>query len=148
MIPPSSAMQELARRVLDPEMPARPDVEDVTSAADAVFRKLWSHLTPLVGSTGFHILLGRAVHLARPEFPLLEGVSTGAESDGRLAGLSERARGQHAGEVRDAVTAVLAGFLGLMAYFIGDELAARIVSRAWPDLPPGTAGSAFEEEGV
>lgn len=147
-MPPSSAMQQLARRLLDHEMSAGPGAEDVTAAADAVFRKLSSHLVLLVGSTGFHILLGRAVHLARPEFPLLEGVSTGPGSDGRLEGLSERAQGQDGGEVRDAVTAVLAGFLGLVAYFIGDELAARIVSRAWPDLPPGTAGSAFEEEGV
>lgn len=142
--PPGPAVRSLALRLLERETGPRPGAEEVAAGAGAVCRKLSEHIQPLVGPTGFFTLLARALYLARPDFPLLDGVTSDASSESGLEGLATRARGREPDEVRAAVTAVFAHFLGLVAHFIGEDLTVRIVSRAWPDLPPGTPESAFE----
>ncbi|HEX7049494.1 MAG TPA: hypothetical protein VF188_04725 [Longimicrobiales bacterium] len=143
---PTEAIRSLARRLLAHEIAAGPSVEDVVAGADVVLRKLSAHLVPLIGPAGFQVLLARALHLARQDFPLLEDVRSGEAPNAPIEGLDGLARGSDPDELRDAVTAVLADFFGLLAHFIGDVLTVRIVSRAWPGLPPGTAGSVFEGE--
>lgn len=145
----SPGIQSLVKRLLEHETGAHPEADELAAGANAVFRKFANHLEPLVGATGFQTLLARALHLTRSDFPILEGVKSGKTISGAfLEGLGEAVRNQDAGEVREAVTLMLATFLGLVAHFIGDDLATRIVSRAWPDLPPGTADSAFEGKAV
>lgn len=142
---PSPGIQLLVKQLLEHETGARPGASELAAGADAVIRKFAEHLEPLVGATGFDALLARTLHLTRSEFPLLEGIKSEKVLSGSwLDGLDERLRDHDAGEVCETVTAVLATFLGLVAHFIGDDLATRIVSRAWPDLPPGTTDSAFE----
>jgi hypothetical protein len=44
--------------------------------------------------------------------------------------------------------AIVAHLLELLTNFIGEDLTMRLVSRAWPDLPPGNADSASDREMV
>lgn len=148
MKPPGQAIGSLAQRLLEHEAGTQPDAEGIAAGAEDVCGKLSGHLEPLVGPMGFHVLLGRALHLASAEFPVLEGVRSGEASDGWLLGLGERVLGRDPREVRAAVTAVLARFLEVMAHFIGEDLTVRIVSRTWPDVRLETVESAFGGEAV
>lgn len=77
-------------------------------------------------------MLSRALHLARPEFPFLEGVHAGR--DGCFDGLEETLRSVDAGAADDALLTVLTSLLDLLAGFIGEELTLGLVAEVWPDL--------------
>ena len=77
-------------------------------------------------------MLSRALHLARPEFPFLEGVRAGHE--GCFDGLEETLRGVDAGVADKALLTVLTSLIDLLVRFIGEELTLRLVGEVWPDL--------------
>lgn len=143
---PTAGLRSLAQRLVEHEIGPQPGARQVVFGAEAVCRKLAGRLEPLVGSSGFRVLLSRALHLASFESSLLRSVRAGTGSSGWLEGLGERVQGREAEEVRDATAAVLACSLRLLGHFIGDDLAVRIVSRAWPDIAPAHARSAFETD--
>lgn len=143
--PPSSEVRSLAEQLLEHETGPRPGVRQMILGAEVVCRKIAASLEPAVGSTGFPLILTRALHHASVESPLLERVRTGTASGGWLEGFGARVHAREPEEVRDAITAVLACSLRLLGRCFGDDLAVRIVSRAWPDVPPARTASAFRE---
>lgn len=124
------AHQELARWLLAQEMDARPDVRTPLEAAQRVATKLSAGMTLLVSSDGYRALLGRALYLARAEYPVLEGFRVGT-SDVYLAGLRET------DAAHDALVAFLAHVIALLARFIGDDLTGNLIRQRWPDAPLG-----------
>jgi hypothetical protein len=104
------------------------------AAAIRVFEKLRRPLSTLVGATGFRMLLGRALTLAKAQDPNLGAVRV--QPDGSLEGLSELRPNENG----QAGVALIAQLLSLLESFIGPELALRLVADEWPDLP------AFERE--
>lgn len=115
--------------------------EGLAPAAERVLQTLFGRLAPLVGAAGFDALLGRALHLAKGSYPVLEGMTVASSAEGRLEGLRQAATGRPADELAPGLTALLADFLGLVGYFIGDDLVLREIDRAWPNLPAPRAGA-------
>ena len=135
----SPAHQELARWLLAQEMDAPPGARTPLQAAQSVATKLSAGMILLVSSAGYRALLGRALYLARAEYPVLEGVGVGT-SDVYLEDL--RATG-----VRDdALVALIAHVIALLARFIGDDLTRKLVRQRWPDAPVGASGRKRRKE--
>jgi hypothetical protein len=84
----------------------------------------------------------RALHLARAEFPFLEGVRAGSE--GYFESLEETVRGIEVATADRALVMVLTSLIDLLVSFIGEELTLRLVGEVWPDvsllepIQPGT----------
>ena len=131
----TSALLNLAQRLLEHEEGERRDLEGLADGAERAYQKLHQHLVPLLGPEGLNILLARALTLARDSFPILKGVE--ADKDGRLKGLREAAQGRHLDEATTSFAAVLANFLGLLVTFIGEDFALREVREVWPDVALG-----------
>jgi hypothetical protein len=127
------AYQELARWLLAREMDADPDMRTPVDAAQRVAVKLSAGMTLLVSSDGYRALLGRALHLARAEYPVLDGVRVGT-SDVYLEGLRET------DAAYDALVALLAQVIALLARFIGDDLTGNLIRQRWPDAPLAAPG--------
>ncbi|HEY8758705.1 MAG TPA: hypothetical protein VIN74_09425 [Candidatus Limnocylindria bacterium] len=122
------AHRELARWLLAHEMDDRPDPRTPVEAAERVITKLSAGVTLLVSSDGYRALLGRALYLARAEYAILDGVRVGT-SDVYLEGLGET------GGAYDALVALVAQVIGLLARFIGDDLTGNLIQQRWPDAP-------------
>jgi hypothetical protein len=122
------AHQELARWLLAHEMDDGPDPRTPMEAAERVITKLSAGVTLLVSSDGYRALLGRALYLARAEYAILDGVRVGT-SDVYLEGLRET------GGAYDALLALVAQVIGLLARFIGDDLTGNLIQQRWPDAP-------------
>ena len=127
---PSAAMRDLAQRLLALEAASQSEPDPNGHEGVRVCDKLRICLTRFAGADGFTALLRRALALARADVPSLQSVKINA--DGRLEGLEEFAADARnpAGE---AVTAITAHLLGLLATFIGEPLTRRLVREAWPD---------------
>ena len=139
------AQRDLAWWLLEQELGDAPEPATLADAAELACQKLCRRLARLVTVAGYQALLARALHLARGEFPFLEGVQAGAIEDPCLDGLRARLEGVDPATIRDALTAVLAGVIGLLVTFIGEDLALRLVRDVWPDAPFGEAGPRGEE---
>ena len=140
----SFASREAAHRMLLIEVGGRTEPEALAEAAERVNARLRLRLTSLIGLAGYAFLVARAVRLAQIEIPDLKGVTVttlenGAE--GSLHGIHEfaLARGGDPGLAEAGLSAVLAHILGLLATFIGEDLALRLASEAWPELANANA---------
>ncbi len=140
----STSHRALATWVLEREFSDRADGDDVRDATERLCQKLSLRLARLVTVEGYRALLDRSIHLGRDRFPILAGMSAGADPDACLGGLREVGPADPS-TLQAAVTEVLAGLLGLLSTFIGDELTIRIVRDVWPDAPPLGPSSVLEE---
>jgi hypothetical protein len=124
----------------------------MSAAAERVCNKLFRRLSSLVSPAASQALLSRALHLARAEFPFLDGVRADTSPETCFEGLGERAHQVEADEAGKGLLAVLRILLDLLldllVGFIGEDLTLHLVREVWPDLPligpsrPGTsAGS-------
>jgi hypothetical protein len=123
MKPPSPALRDLARRLLEDEAGPQ-DEPAIAAVAEEVFGKLRGRLAKLIGAGGFEALLARALKVAKAASPALEQVNV--TPGGGLAGLSASLAGRSAAEALDASVSLLAQLLELIAAFIGDDLTAHL----------------------
>jgi hypothetical protein len=131
------AQRDLALWLLEEEMGDAQESEALLDAAERACQKLCRRLAKLVTVVGYQALLARALHLARGEFPFLEGVRPGVTEDACFDGLRTKTEGIDAVMLRAALTTVLAQVIGLVTTFIGDALTLRLVRDVWPDAPFG-----------
>lgn len=101
-------------------------------AAYHVFGKLRPHLATLMGNTGFHALLMRALSLANTEDPSLRSVRV--KADGSLEGLEELQAQGNPAEIAEGSVELVAQLLGLLVAFIGEHLTLQMVREVWPKL--------------
>jgi len=98
-----------------------------------VIHKLGPLLATLLGDTGFHSLLGRALLLASAQAPSLRCLHVTA------AGVLEVTDGSEvqadSPEMVEGRVVLVANLLGLLVAFIGEALMLRLVSETWPRLP-------------
>jgi hypothetical protein len=127
------AARVMARRLLDREMGAKPGPAELDQVAERVLARLHDTLSKLIGPAGVHALLARALHLAKRELPQLRSVAAGPTTTS-LVGLGEAIAGRPSEESAEAIVAVLANFVWLLATFIGEELAQQLVCETWPDV--------------
>jgi hypothetical protein len=130
----SEANRKLARRVLEQEAGDHRDPAAIAYAAGCICQRLRDRLVGLIGWIGFEALLSRALKLTTPQFPCLREVRL--DKDRGLEGLESALVGVTTSESAAALVALVASFLDLLAAFIGDDLASRLVGEALRDAPP------------
>jgi hypothetical protein len=110
-------------------------------ATERVCQKLVPRLSELVSSVGAQALLARSLHVARSEYPFLEGVRAGDVSEPYLVRLREHSDDDiDSREVGAGLQAVVGILLSLLVGFIGEDLILTIVRDVWPDLPASEPG--------
>jgi hypothetical protein len=125
--------RELAERLVASEARGKKTSELKTPAAFFVCEKLRPYLATLMGSTGFHALLSRALAVANADDAWLRTVHV--KADGSLGGF-DRPNVPVNLEVRTEGSVVLVTqLLGLLVAFIGENLTLRMVKELWPKLP-------------
>jgi hypothetical protein len=103
------------------------------AAAEMVCSKLRDSLGPVIGDSGVHAVIVRAVKITQAEFPFVRVTATPSQHE-CLAGLRESLDGNEPEQVAKALTALIANFLAVLDSLLGRELTRRLISSAWPDL--------------
>ncbi|HEU4556654.1 MAG TPA: hypothetical protein VFS20_02350 [Longimicrobium sp.] len=147
MIQRPPALNELVRRLVRQEAGGSTDPESLAAAVEGACRKLSGELETLVGRGGVAALIGRAVNLAKREFPFLGVVRLEADAPVALAGLRESLQGHDPAEAEAASVALLASLLAVLVNLLGEELGLRPVWNVWPSASPGAAPPTLRETG-
>lgn len=111
-------------------------VGDAASVADAVgtaCARILDHLGPLIGRRAAAALLARSVYLSKREFQLLHGVATGEAQAEVVRELPLCLRAAQPEEALEAAISVLGMFVSILAEFISENLALRLLREACPD---------------
>jgi hypothetical protein len=127
-------MRDFAERLIAYETRGNKSSETKTSAAFHVCEKLRPQLANLMGNTGFHALLSRALALANTEVPWLRAMHV--KSDCSLEGLDELEAQVDLEGIAEGGVVLTAHLLGLLVAFIGEDLTLRMVREVWPKLSP------------
>jgi len=125
-------MRSFAKRLMTLETSGKSPSELKASADFSVSDKLRPSLATLMGAGGFRALLSRALVLASAEVSWLRGVQVNA--DGTLDGLEDLHAQLDPAEFFEGRVVLLAQLLGLLAAFVGEDLALRLVKDVWPKL--------------
>jgi hypothetical protein len=126
------SLRDLAQRLIAAEARiVNPSGETQSPAAFAVCKRLRPHLAPLMGSTGFSAVLGRALALARAKVDWLNAVAL----TGDTLGVSEKV-GEKVGPdvMAEGSLALLSELLALLVAFIGERLTLQMMREVWPNL--------------
>ena len=102
--------------------------EEMAVAAEQGFARLRAVLTRWIGSDGYRALVDRALEQARAEHPALAGLQCQA---GDLQGVAAAVGAHSAAEVREGVLTLVAQLIDLLSRLIGEEMATRLMERAW-----------------
>ena len=143
MSPRSAAATKAANRLWAQEAGGSDEPEAVAAAADRVCTQLRVGLSRWVGADGYRALLGRALALARPEFPPLAGLSCEG-GDGAEATSAVRTHGP--ADVTASVVGLVATLVDLLSRIVGEEMAARLVEQSGAPRLAESPGA--ETEGV
>lgn len=131
MAQPSPKLVELARRIVEHEAGGS-DPSGSAAAVETACRRLKDHLVDMLGTVGVSAVLGRALHLAQREQPLLAEVSVSGQPGACFTGLAEPVPAKTDEEATAAATAVLAHTLDLLVILLGEELGMQPVRKLWP----------------
>jgi hypothetical protein len=141
----SQAVNDLVSRVLRHESGGARDPESLAAAIDRACRRLSGELETLVGRGGVAALLGRAVNLAKREFPFLDAVHVQLEAPVVLTGLPDALRGRTPAEAEASSVALLGHLVGLLVNLLGEDLGLRPVVSAWSNVLPEAGAPASRE---
>ena len=123
-------MRDFAERLIAYESGENHSSGTKTPAAFYVFEKLRPFLATLMGSTGFHALLSRALAVANADDGRLRTVHV--KADGSLGGFEVPVDAE---EMAEASVVLVSQLLGLLVAFVGEDLTVRMVRELWPKLP-------------
>lgn len=136
MAQPPPEVLDLAHRLLRHETGGSPNPAAAAAAVDAACGRLKHELADVLGAGGVAALLGRALHLAKRERPLLAAASFDPESSSCFTGLAAALAAGTDEEASAAAASVLAHLLGLLVALLGEELGLKPVRKLWPHLAP------------
>lgn len=131
MAQPSPNILELARRIVEHEA-GQSNPSAPAAAVETACRKLKGQLIGVLGAGGASAVLGRALHLAKREQPLLADVAVSGEPGMCFSGLAESLPADTEEEATTAATALLAHTIDLLVTLLGEELGIKPVQRLWP----------------
>ncbi|MDP2305601.1 MAG: hypothetical protein Q8P18_06210 [Pseudomonadota bacterium] len=109
---------------------------DVARSVDVAFAHLLVSLGRWVGDESARVLLARAVDETRPQRAWLAGIRVTLGEGRCFVGLDERVEALAPTELAETMEELLVVLIELLAKFIGNDLALRIVIRGWPSGPP------------
>ena len=135
--PGQAARRQLALKVLAQRAGPGAGAETLAAAARRAYDDLAGVTAPLIGQVGVDALTGRALHLARREYPWLVQTGEAPQSEQPFAQVISRLARQEPAVATEAAGALFATFMGLLVTFIGEPLTARLLRKAWPDAMPG-----------
>ena len=125
---PSPAQMDAARRLLLYESGGK--AEEQVAAAVRVYEKLRLQFATLLGTAAVQVLLTRSAKMTRDEFPgLAKSAVVGSPTEFRAY-----LQAQEPGTISAAAEALFAAFLTLITTFVGEQLTAEVLRRAWPAL--------------
>jgi hypothetical protein len=125
-------MRDLAERLIAYETGENKSSGAKTPTAYSVCDKLRPNLATLMGNTGIHALISRALARAKAEVPSLRAIQV--KADGSLAGVDKLGVQANPEELARGSLVLVAQLLGLLVAFIGEELTLQLVREAWPKL--------------
>jgi hypothetical protein len=125
-------MRDFAERLIAYETGANSPSGTKNPPSFPVCEKLRPHLATLMGSTGFHALLSRALERAEADVSSLRVLQVNA--DGSLARFDSPEVQADPEELAKGSVVLVGQLLGLLAAFIGETLVLRIVCEVWPNL--------------
>ena len=128
----NAALRQLALKVLAQHAGSAPGAEALAAAARRAYDDLARVSAPLIGQVGVDALTGRAVHLARREYPWLVDTREPEQAEEPFAQVIVCLERQDPAVATEAAGAVFATFTGLLATFIGEPLTAGLLRKAWP----------------
>lgn len=131
-------LAQMARKLLVQEAGDGESSEQVAAGAAAAWKKLFEHLSPLLGNVGVRVLFGRSLTLTGAAFPWLATAVEAAQKDAPWVGLHACLAQQHLDRAIEASVALVTTFLGLLGRFIGEALTLRLLYELWPDIAPTT----------
>jgi hypothetical protein len=134
----TAPVDELVRRFLQFETGGARDAGAFAVAVERACQQLAGELTTLVGQGGVNALMGRAVNLAKRQYPFLDTVRPRVVPDVALVGLTEAFEGREPDEVEAAGAAVLGHLVRLLVNLVGEDLGLRPVRKAWFSAMPRT----------
>ena len=129
---PTLQMRKSAERLITFETRAKRSSGTRIPAAFYVCEKLRPHLATLMGGTGFHALLSRALAVANTDDPWLRGVRV--KADGSLGGLDGSDAPTDPAAMAEGSIVLVSQLLALLAAFIGENLTLQLVRDTWPEL--------------
>jgi len=131
-----SEVRSLVRALLNGQhLGAEPPA--VEEATERVLQCLAGSISPLVGAGGFALLLQRALRRTLEQHPWLDAVRVEPGTPWQLQGMREAAAHVTREEARLAAQAVLAELIGLLARFLGADMAIRVVRQSFPEMTRG-----------
>lgn len=130
--PSTPKLRDLAERLITHESAVEQNARESVPVVFVVCSKLRRPLSTLAGVTGFSSLLARALVLAKDEVPSLDAVKV--TTDGFLEFSGEIQPHSDHGELNGGGIVLVAQLIGLLALFIGEPLALRMLRETWPDI--------------
>jgi hypothetical protein len=137
--PEQTAQRELALTLLARRTGPGAGADAIAAAAGRAYDDLVQVLTPVIGDVGVAAITDRALHLATRHYAWLPSSAPGAADTSFTKVIDALKRYDDPAVAAEAAAAVLAAILALLATFIGEPLAARLVRQAWPDAPSSAA---------
>jgi hypothetical protein len=125
-------MRNLAERLIAYETGGNKSSAAKNPAAFSVCEKLRPNLATLMGNTGIHALISRALARAKAEVPSLRAIQV--KTDSSLAGVDKLGAEANPEELARGSVVLVAQLLGLLVAFIGEELTLQLVREVWPQL--------------
>ena len=133
MIEDTSALRDLAGRLLAYEGGDDGDPVRMAEATDRACRKLHQQFGPVIGDVAFRAWGLRALKLTRARFPFL-AVDLVLEQGVSLRGLQESVQGRKPAQAAEALTALLTNFLSVFIGLMGKDLPLTFLREAWPEV--------------
>jgi len=127
-----AALQELVLKVLAQHAGPAASAKALAAAARRTYDDLARVSVPLIGQVGVDALMGRALHLARREYPWLSSTRDPEQADAPFAQVIAGLERQDPAVATEAAGAVFATLTGLLVTFIGEPLTERLLRQAWP----------------
>jgi hypothetical protein len=135
--PGHAALRQLALTVLARRAGPAAGAKAIAAAADRAYDDLVRVLATYIGGMGVKALTDRALHLAKSEYSSLVPTRMAEDPEDTFAQFIDALKRQDPAVASEGAAAVFATLLGLLATFIGEPLAARLVRQAWPDALSG-----------
>ncbi len=131
MIPPTIAA--ISSEISAHELGSAASPTELARAVEELFVRIHARVAGVVGTLGFQALMVRALHLAKTRHAWLDRVElTWGESSLAIKDLHALTAELGAEEIRAGASLLVEHLCALLARFIGEDLALRLLRREWP----------------